>query len=510
MRATMSTHQHRKSLLAAAVAVSALAISLPNAASAAQVTITSVRCWPAGACPGGLRVPIGGYLMLGTNPRLRSPHVRVTGSADSTPRTTRDGRLLIKIGSDATAGGVRVEGDGFAWSKPSTTIYPVPAAGVEPPRPSGSAFDGNGMWIWTLSATERGSLKSIADRAISNDITTVFVKSSDSDHLYPRSAPQFTKALVTYFHGRGIKVCAWPFVYGNLPKAEAAMTVEAVKRGADCVAIDAESEYEGKYAAAADYIARTRSAIGTSYPLSLAGLPYVDYHPSFPYSVFLGRGAAQFNQPQVYWRDIGSSVDKVLSHSLSVNAPYGRVIVPLGQTWQVRQNSELLRFRALSAAWGAPGVSWWDWQESGSKQWAALGSSLSWPPATAAPPAWVTVGSSSKGDLVLWAQQHLKAGKYAVKLNGKFDQQTRAAVALLQGRNLMLPTGVIDQPTWKLLLKFQLPLPIWARPVRPTPTSGQIHTPPPVNVASAPRNTTPIPDTASLSGHSEFRLEKRR
>jgi len=417
---------------------------------------------------------------------------------------------LIKIPSNASTGGVSVSGTGFDWSKPSKPIQPVNADDVVPPRPTGSAFDGNGMWIWTLTATEGGNLKKIADRAVANDITTLFVKSSDSDHLYPRAAPQFTKSLVGYFHRRGIKVCAWPFIYGRLPKAEAEMTIEAVRRGADCVAIDAESEYEGKYTSAATYIARTRKAIGTTYPLSLAGLPYVDYHPAFPYSVFLGRGAAQFNQPQAYWRDIGSSVDQVLRHTVSVNAPYGRVIVPLGQTWQVTKNSELLRFRALCAAWGLPGVSWWDWQESASKHWQALGSSLAWPPARTAAPRWITLNGSSKGDLVLWAQQHLKAGHFNVKLTGRFDSQTRAAVTLIQSRNLMLPTGTIDQPTWKLLLRIALPLPSWAKRSAPNPKSGSTLQPPPVNIASFGSDGQAAPVSASIAGRSEFRSARHR
>ena len=510
MLSSRPTRKALASLTASGAAGVALFGGPTPVAVAGQASISSIRCWPAGACPGGLKVPVGGYLLIGTQHRLRSPLVTIPGVGPITPRTARDGHLLVKIPAGSAAGGVSVSGAGMAWSTPSAPIQPVSSAGVDPPRPTGSAFDGNGMWIWTLSATEGGSVKKIADRAIANDITTVFVKSSDSDHLYPRSSPQFTKALVDYFHGRGIKVCAWPFVYGRLPKAEASMTIEAVNRGADCVAIDAESEYEGKYASAAEFIARTRKAIGTSYPLSLAGLPYVDYHPAFPYSVFLGRGAAQFNQPQAYWRDIGLSVDKVLGHTFSVNAPYGRVIVPLGQTWQVTKNSELLRFRALSAAWGAPGVSWWDWQESAVKHWQALGSNLAWPPATTAPPTWVTLGSSSKGDLVLWAQQHLKAGNYNVQLNGKFDAQTRAAVALLQGRNLRLPTGTVDEQTWRLLLKFQLPLPAWAKPSTPTKTSGGIHTPPPVNVASTHSNGVKPPATAKLSGRSEFRFQRSR
>ena len=97
--------------------------------------------------------------------------------------------------------------------------------------------------------------------------------------------------------------------------------------------IDAEAQYEGKYAAADLYIGRLRAAIGAGFPLSLAGFPYVDYHPAFPYSVFLGPGGATVNQPQMYWKDIGTSVHEVFAHTYLYNRLWGRPIFPIGQTY---------------------------------------------------------------------------------------------------------------------------------------------------------------------------------
>ena len=57
----------------------------------------------------------------------------------------------------------------------------------------------------------------------------------------------------------------------------------------------------------------------------------MDYHPAFPYSVFLGHNGAQFNLPQMYWHDIGTSVDGVYRHTYMVNSIYRRWICPLGQ-----------------------------------------------------------------------------------------------------------------------------------------------------------------------------------
>ena len=81
--------------------------------------------------------------------------------------------------------------------------------------------------------------------------------------------------------------------------------------GADCVVIDAESELKGRYAQAQAYMRRLRARVGPDYPLGLTSFPYVHYHPTFPYSVFLGPGGAQFNVPQMYWKTIGVSVDRI-------------------------------------------------------------------------------------------------------------------------------------------------------------------------------------------------------
>ena len=106
-------------------------------------------------------------------------------------------------------------------------------------------------------------------------------------------------------HANGLKVCAWQYVYGTNPAGEANLGAQAVANGADCLVIDAEAEYEGHYGAAQTYITDLRAKIGPSYPLGLASFPYVSYHPSFPYSVFLGPDGAQYNAPQMYWKDIG-------------------------------------------------------------------------------------------------------------------------------------------------------------------------------------------------------------
>ncbi|HWN73409.1 MAG TPA: hypothetical protein VNN15_06345, partial [Solirubrobacterales bacterium] len=172
---------------------------------------------------------------------------------------------------------------------------------------SNTAFDRQGMWVWYVSHSEGGSIGAIVARAKANDIGTVYVKAADGGGAWS----QFSRGLVQALHRAGLDVCAWQFVYGDSPVAEARVAAAAVAKGADCFVIDAEADYEGKYAAADRYVRTLRARIGATFPVALAGFPYVDYHPSFPYSVFFGPGGAQFNQPQMYWKTIGTSVRAV-------------------------------------------------------------------------------------------------------------------------------------------------------------------------------------------------------
>src|SRR3954468_20102 len=186
---------------------------------------------------------------------------------------------------------------------PSTGGGPPQSLPVEQP-PAGTAFDGNGMWIWMLNQSSGGSVDRIAARAQASGISTVFVKSSDGTSTWS----QFSPALVRALHARGLRVCGWGYVYGRRPTSEARAARTAIKRGADCFVIDAEIEYEGKYVAASTYMSKLRQYAGADYPIGVAPWPYIDYHPAYPFSVFLGPGGAQFDLPQMYWRAIGTSV----------------------------------------------------------------------------------------------------------------------------------------------------------------------------------------------------------
>src|SRR5262245_47085688 len=121
-----------------------------------------------------------------------------------------------------------------------------------------AAFEGDGMWIWYVSAAQGGDLGRIAQKARRRGIETVFVKAGDGTDSWG----QFTSWLGSRLHAKGLRVCAWHYVYGSNPAGEARVSAAAAERGADCLVIDAESQYEGRYAAASTYVARLRRMVG--------------------------------------------------------------------------------------------------------------------------------------------------------------------------------------------------------------------------------------------------------
>jgi peptidoglycan hydrolase-like protein with peptidoglycan-binding domain len=362
------------------------------------------------------------------------------------PSTAHSGRIMIVLshGRHSNAYGP-IQVVNHALHPPT----PPAAPSTVTPTPTGSAFDGQGMWVWYVSRSDGGNIASIVAQAHAAGVSTLFIKSSDGSSNY---WSQFSPELVQQLHASGLKVCAWQYVYGTNPAGEAGLGAQAVATGADCLVIDAESEYEGQYGAAQTYITDLRARIGASYPLGLAAFPYVYYHTSFPYSVFLGPDGAQFNAPQMYWKTIGNSVDTTYANTYISNRVYGRPIFPLGQTYEGPSTADLVRFREEAALYGASGISFWDFQETTASGWKALAEPLA-PLATVTPnPSWSELSQGSKGDPTLWMQEHLASAIPTQATTGIFDATTKANLAQFQSTHEIVASGHTEAATWQALL----------------------------------------------------------
>jgi hypothetical protein len=313
------------------------------------------------------------------------------------------------------------------------------------------------MWIWYVNKSG-GSARNIAAKAKKYNLHTVFVKSGDGGSTWS----QFNRTLTRGLKNRGLHVCAWQFVYGSSPRAEANVGAASKKRGAQCLVIDAEGSYEGKYASADKYIRHLRAQVGSQFPLALAGFPYVDYHPGFPYSVFLGPGGAQANLPQMYWKTIGVSVHTIYVHTFAWNRVYGRGIFPLGQTFENPGSSQIRSFRRYALDFHADGVSWWSWQETGSTEWQAIASRVTDYPGYTAPRSFAHLARGDRSDVVVWAQMHLDHRYPWVDIDGVFSATTERAVKRFQTSEGLKVTGTINNATWRHLLKVRPTRKRWA------------------------------------------------
>jgi hypothetical protein len=314
------------------------------------------------------------------------------------------------------------------------------------------------MWIWYLARSDGGSVPAIISRAHAAGIDTLIVKSSDGAHYWS----QFSPGLVRGLRAGGLHVCAWQYVYGTDPVAEANMGARAVEAGAQCLIVDAEAEYEGRYASAATYLHTLRRRVGDSYPLGLASFPYIDNHPAFPYSVFLGSHGAQFDMPQMYWLDIGGSVGTVFRHTYTGNRIYRRPVYPLGQTYGSPLAEEVELFRGLAVRYGAPGISWWDYAwTSAAGFWSVI--SALYTPASAPPLGYPVLGPGSKGDDVLWMQEHLAREFPTQRTTGLFGPLTLGLLRAFQARHGLTATGRTDPATWQALLALSPVEADWSR-----------------------------------------------
>lgn len=378
-------------------------------------------------------------------------------------------------------------GGAFSQTAGSTPSDPSTPTAEKPKSP----LAGDGMWIWYLSKSSHGNLGKIANKAHSRGIDTVLIKSGDGTGYWS----QFSSAVVRRLHARGLNVCAWQYIYGRKPGKEARVGAAAVSRGADCLVLDVESEYEGRYAQASTYMNMLRSLVGPDYPIGLASFPYVDYHPALPYSVFLGPGGAQYNVPQLYWKDIGTTVDTGYTHTWVWNRIYRRQMEPLGQVYNHPKAGQIKRFRALAMSHGFDGVSWWSWQSAGKRQWKALGQPVS--PAAAAPyPSYPFLRLGSKGDFVAWAQQLLAGGGYTVPVTGYYQGSTQSAVSAFQASHGLPVTGNLDVPTWPALLQNE-PLRVrWTKKGAVAARAGGRVSLPPPRSAKLPAVRDEIPPPA--------------
>jgi len=462
-----------QTFFAIAPALAALALATaPGAAEAAsrKPVVTALRCVPATAkgCRAQVRVTVGGQLQIKGRQLFRGMRVSFrweTGALATTLAKKKAG-WIVRVPAGTRPGQIAVTVRDRAGRRSNVRHIQVQAKVVIPrtlpksvaPGEIPDVFRDDGMWIWTVSKSEAGDPAAIGARAKAAGIETVFVKSADGSSAYD----QFSSALIAGLKAQGLRVCAWQYVLGKHPEEEAAAAIAGIQRGADCFVIDAETEYANRYAQAQTYMNALRAGVGEGYPIGFTSFPYVHYHTNVPYSVFLGPGGAQVNMPQVYWKAIKDSVDEASAITMMDNRIYRVPIAPIGQSYDAPSDADVQRFRQVWAGYGSAGLSWWSWQASAPSTWTALGQPV---PSGGDPlpdPGWPTLKLKSKGDPVVWLQQHIASFDPAVPIDGDFGPLTDQAIKAFQTSKALPATGVTDAATWQALLSLPVRAVDWS------------------------------------------------
>ncbi len=200
-------------------------------------------------------------------------------------------------------------------------------------------LSGKGFWIWIIRRCEGGIPSAIANAAQAAGYTHVPVKiadGSDPQNLDPASGADLVPAVTQELRARGIQVWGWHYVYGDDPRAEAAMAIARLSAlNLDGYIIDAEQEYKlpGREQAARLFMSEMRKAF-PNLPMALSSYRFPTYHPQLPWSAFLEK--CDLNMPQVYWEQAHNPAEQLarsVNELLALNP--SRPVIPTGPTYKV-------------------------------------------------------------------------------------------------------------------------------------------------------------------------------
>ena len=182
-------------------------------------------------------------------------------------------------------------------------------------------------------------------------------------------------------------------------------------------------------------------------------------------------------------------------HTFIFNRVYRRPIYPLGQTFDHPPIKQVQRFRKLAITYALGGVSWWVWQDTTRREWQALGHNITRGLAGAHKThAYPELVRGSRGDLVVWAQEHLKGAGESVHVSGVYGKGTVLAVKKFQASKGLSADGRIGSATWHRLLDVTPKMVDWSG--GGTPRGGKASTAREPRSAKLPARRDEIPPAA--------------
>jgi hypothetical protein len=155
------------------------------------------------------------------------------------------------------------------------------------------------IWVWELSACERGSVPAILAKAKTSGVAGIILKCGE-DGPTPE---QVTPELVAEFAAAGVCLAVWWYCRPHAFDAQIAMLKAVQAMGVTIFVMDAEKEWDvpDNRPAAAQFAARLRAELGPD--AFLADAPWsrpVKHGGFFPYAGF--GTVMDARCPQFYWQ----------------------------------------------------------------------------------------------------------------------------------------------------------------------------------------------------------------
>ncbi|NOY99431.1 MAG: nuclear transport factor 2 family protein [Chloroflexi bacterium] len=158
------------------------------------------------------------------------------------------------------------------------------------------SLKGKGFFIFQIPDCEGGDPDAITAVARAAGLGHVLVKIADGANPF---GVGITAPVVQALQGAGISVWGWHYVYGNDPAGEARVAVRRFNElGLDGYAVNAETEYKNKNAAARRFMSDLRAGLPDA-KIALSSYRFPNYHPELPWKTFFEK--CDYNMPQVYW-----------------------------------------------------------------------------------------------------------------------------------------------------------------------------------------------------------------
>lgn len=222
----------------------------------------------------------------------------------------------------------------------------------------------NGQYLWAHYQTDPNA---IINRLRNSGARGILLKYADGNSVVDNTPFNYQtafRALVGPLKAAGFDVAAWSYIYPG--DTIGSIVAQAEADGASFYVLDAEGEFDNPSSDSQAKAILNDITAKTKIHLGYAPFPYCYDHPQYPYAVF--DSVCKVAMPQIYWCDLGDSVDDAYNNCWEAFVAQGLIgsshalWQPIGQTDNNATVFDVQHFAAICKGNGqqpVPGISWW-------------------------------------------------------------------------------------------------------------------------------------------------------